>query len=147
MRNVELVKKYSRMPMQTPDMTSSSVNGFTASGEIGYFNSNYYRLTYQGESGTLYFPSGRAALLNKVYVGTNWNGNPWYFSRYDSIYLYYNEVLLNVLHFDPISYIGNFYNFSETKCNKIYHAYGAGSSWDGNGGQAFIGKKFFGNWM
>jgi hypothetical protein len=145
-KKIEELLHYSRIPMNTPDMTSSSVNGFTASNEIGYFNSNTYRLTYSGETGMLYFPTGTSAFLNQVYIGSNYGGNAWYFSRYDTIILYYQGVVQATLHFDPIAYAGSYYNFSEVRCDQIYHAYGAGSSWDGNGGQAYIGKKFFGYW-
>ena len=143
-RQIDDLIKYGRKPFNTPDMASTPIDGFTATGTIGYFNSTTYALTYSGENGTLNFPTGKSAFLNKVYVGTNWNGNPWYFSRYDTINLYYKGVLQRTLHFDPISYIGNYYTFPDTQCDQIYHAYGAGSSWDGNGGQAYIGKKFFG---
>jgi len=153
MRNVELIKKYGRIPMETPNMTSSSQNGWTTTGHYDLFNPNLQHWYYSDQvGGHLFFPTGKSAFINKILIpAANSLGqtNSWYSSWTFYVYMYYKGVQVFYSPFSISWSASQLISFAEVQVDQIYHTRGYGSGWDSSGDaweDVQVGKKFYGYW-
>lgn len=133
----------------TPNMTSSPIDGYSVSGSLDYFNasqsSNRY---YSGQNGTLNFPEA----INITHIKFGGYDNSWYYGTGATLTFYLKGVQVHSMTIYPITYANQTVSLAtlisnaktEIKADSVYHSYGWGSSWDGNGGQATTGKQFIG---
>ena len=151
MRYVSIKKKYGRVQMQTPNMTSGSLNGYTITdGFSGIFN---YMVGYATGSvnynnwhtyGSLQLP--KPALITNFDEGNTQGYN--YVGTSASITFYLNGTLVYTYNYNPRSFMGTRVTLpSAVICNKICVSSCYGSAWEGGGGgSAQETYRFNGYW-
>jgi hypothetical protein len=135
------------IPYSTPKMLSASQDGYTVSGYYQYFNPDRYTgEIYQGQSGTLYFPTGRNIFINKIFIPSVYNlgVNNYYIARAFTVNMYYKGTLVYSNNF-PIGGSDAYFDIPAVQVDQIHNSYGWGSPWSGDGGgNGQTGKQYFG---
>ena len=138
---IKVFDDFGAYPVSTPDMTTSSINGYVATGTIGYFDTTSYTGNiYQGQTGTLTFPA--PLLLQSFTVGVI-PSNAYYVSRVSPITFFLNNVQVHTMTYNSRDSAGQTIALpSGLIADKVVCGYGSGSDW--GAGQATRGIKLNG---
>lgn len=134
MRHQCLVKKYNKLSVltQTPNMTASSVNGYTASSLISLWNLNATS-QYCSAASTLTFPSKMR--VTKILFGSTFTSD-WYMPHDCTLYLYLNGNIVYTLNYDSRSYKGATVDLGNgIMADSAWRNVGYNSDWQWNDGE------------